>query len=48
MDTTGIGIALIVCWIFTGVFIISVTFALELMVYQFRKWKWFHGIPVLA
>ena len=48
MDTTGIGIALIVCWIFTGVFIIPVTVALELMVCQFGKWKWLHGIPVLA
>lgn len=48
MDLTGIGIALIVCWIFTGFFIIPVTIALELMVCQFGKWKWLHGIPVLA
>ena len=48
MDTTGIGIALIVCWLFAILFIILVTIALELFVCQFFKQKWHHGIPVMV
>ena len=48
MDTTWIGISLIVCWILTGLFVLTVTFALELIVYKFGKRKWLHGVPVLA
>ena len=41
-------ILLILCWVFTVLFIISVTIALELFIYQFVKGKWHHAIPIMA
>ena len=36
------------CWVFTILFVILATMALELLLSQFIQKKWRHGIPVLA